>query len=94
MDDKERRDGERPSIVDKLTDPETGRPEAHASVPLQGSMLNAIDMEDSEGNRCDPNDADARLDVNIDETFPASDPASITQPGRSDKDPPPGGKFD
>lgn len=36
---------------------------------------------------------DERLDINIDESFPASDPPAITQP-RTSNDPPPGGKYD
>jgi hypothetical protein len=34
------------------------------------------------------------LDVSIDESFPASDPPSLTQPKKSKSGPPPGGKYD
>jgi len=30
----------------------------------------------------DPSDSDAKLDIELDETFPSSDPPSNTQPGR------------
>lgn len=39
-----------------------------------------------------PDSADARLDEGLDETMDASDPVSITQPGRSD--PAPSSGFD
>lgn len=93
MDDK-KQEGERPNIVEQLTDPETGRPKAQAHVPLQGSMLNALDAECDERLKDDPRDRDARLDINVDETFPASDPLAISQPRKGGDGPPPGGKYD
>lgn len=84
---------DRPNIVEQLTDPETGRPKAQGGVPMQGSMLNALDSDDIEALKADPKNLDGRVDVGSDESFPASDPPGIGQRG-SDRDPPPGGKFE
>lgn len=94
MNERKKPGDERETIVDKLTDPKTGRPKAEGAVPLQGSMLNALDMRSADGSECDPDDIDARIDINSDESFPASDSPATSQPGWNDKDPPPGGKYD
>lgn len=39
-----------------------------------------------------PSDCDAKLDIELDETFPSSDPPSNTQPGRG-SDPAPSSGF-
>jgi hypothetical protein len=96
-DDSNKRDehGEgRPNIVERLTDPETGRPRASGGVPVQGSMRNSLDSDDVECLKAKPSDVDGRLDVNVDETFPASDPTSITQPRKGGDGPRPGGKYE
>jgi|GEM_PF-987982 len=91
MDDRDEQHGKPETIVDRLTDPETGRPKAQAGVPLQGAMLRALDMDDADAA---PDDAEAQLDVNVDETFPASDPVSMAQPGKGNDGPLPGGKYE
>lgn len=40
----------------------------------------AFDAEDVKRLKCDPKNKDAKLDVELDESFPASDPPSQTQP--------------
>lgn len=92
--DEKKQEGERPSIVDRLVDPATGRPRAQAGVPFQGSMVNGLDADDIKRLKADPSDEDGRLDVNVDETFPASDAPSMTQPGKGHDGPRPGGKYD
>jgi hypothetical protein len=44
----------------------------------------AIDAEDCDRLKDNPKDKDAKLDVEIDESFPASDPPSQTQRPKSD----------
>ncbi|MDB5663037.1 MAG: hypothetical protein JWM38_1395 [Sphingomonas bacterium] len=53
----------------------------------------AIDAGDDKRLRQNPSDEDAKLDVAIDETFPASDAPSNTQPGRG-SDPAPSSGYD
>ncbi len=67
---------------------------ATGAVPPAGGHRDALDADDIEQLKANPSSRDGRLDVNIDETFPASDPPSITQPRRGNDDPPPGGKYD
>lgn len=64
----------------------------HPNSPVANEHRDALDAEDIEKLKSNPSDRDGRLDINVDESFPASDPASITQPRRSN-DPPPGGKY-
>ena len=52
-----------------------------------------IDANDVKELRRDPSNEDAKLDVAVDETFPASDAPSNTQPGKG-KDPPPSSGYD
>lgn len=54
----------------------------------------ALDAGDDKRLRANPSDRDARLDIDIDESFPASDPPSITQPRKGADGPVPGGKYD
>lgn len=62
---------------------------SHPDSPV-GEQREAMDAEHFKG---DLPTRDERLDINIDESFPASDPPAITQP-RLSTDPPPGGKYD
>ena len=70
------------------------RPKQGAAVPPAGGHRDALDADDIKKLKADPSHRDARLDVNIDESFPASDPPSITQPRKGNDGPPPGGKYD
>ena len=90
----EKKDEQRPNIVEQLTDPETGRPKASGDVPHQGSMRDSIDSNEVDCLKARPSHPDGRLDVSVDETFPASDPTSITQPRKGGDGPRPGGKYD
>lgn len=60
----------------------TDRPLANSETPPVPEHRPAIDAESHAGLKRDPADADAKLDVELDETFPTSDPPSNTQPGR------------
>ncbi len=53
----------------------------------------AHDAESNAPLKRDPGDADAKLDVALDETFPTSDAPSNTQPGKG-KDPAPSSGYD
>jgi hypothetical protein len=83
---------ERPNIVEQLIDPATGRPRAQGAVPKQGGMIEGLDADNIKRLKADPSHTDAQIDVNVDESFPASDPSGISQPGAG-KDPRPGGKY-
>ncbi|TRW18082.1 hypothetical protein [Glacieibacterium frigidum] len=61
---------------------DTDRPLANPATPPVPEHRDAIDAESHAGLKRDPADADAKLDVELDETFPTSDPPSNTQPGR------------
>ncbi len=56
------------------------RPTADAPVPRTGAHTPAMDADRHEALAQDPTDEDAKLDVGVDETFPASDPVSQAQP--------------
>lgn len=86
-------DKQRPNIVEQLIDPDTGRPKARGAVPKQGGMIEGLDADNIKRLKADPAHKDAQIDVNVDESFPASDPSGISQPGAG-KDPRPGGTFD
>lgn len=58
------------------------RPLAHADTPPHSEHREGLDAECMPNLKRDPTDADAKLDVELDETFPSSDPPSNTQPGR------------
>ncbi len=70
------------------------RNKSTAPVPPAGGNRDALDADDVKQLKANPSDRDGRLDVNIDESFPASDPPSITQPRKGNDGPPPGGKYD
>lgn len=76
---------------DKRQD-EAQRPTASQSVPVSGGCREGLDAAGVKKLQRDPDDEDGRLDVGVDETFPASDPPAMTQPGSS-KDPPPSSGF-
>lgn len=76
-----------------MVDKKGKHPTASPREPVCGGGRDALDAEDIPALKINPSDRDARLDVNIDESFPASDPPAITQP-RKRTDPPPGGKYD
>lgn len=65
---------------------------SHPDAPIANEGREALDANDLKKLKANPSDKDARLDINIDESFPASDPPAMTQP-RVSKDPPPGGKY-
>ena len=56
------------------------RPIAHEPVPVTGAHTPALDAETHAGLADNPGCEDAKLDIGVDETFPASDPVSQTQP--------------
>ncbi len=58
------------------------RPLAAETTPPQPATREAHDAHDKPVLKTDPSHADAKLDIELDESFPASDPASNTQPGR------------
>lgn len=66
----------------------------NAPVPPSGGDRDALDAENIKKLKANPSDRDARLDVGNDESFPASDPPSQTQPRKGSDGPPPGGKYD
>lgn len=74
--------------------PNDRRPQAHTPVPPAGGYRDAIDADDIEQLKINPSDPQGRLDISIDESFPASDPPSQTQPKKGKSDPPPGGKYE
>ena len=53
----------------------------------------AIDADDVAKLKRNPSDEDGKLDIAVDETFPASDAPSNTQPGKG-KDPAPSSGYD
>ncbi len=67
-----------------MTDPNE-RPTADAPVPITGGHMPALDADDLPNLADDPTCEDAKLDVGVDETFPASDPVSQTQPRKGDE---------
>ena len=77
--------------MDQSRDP---RHDAHTPVPDSGGNREGIDADDIKDLKANPSDAQGRLDVSIDESFPASDPPSLTQPKKGKDEPPPGGKYD
>jgi hypothetical protein len=56
-----------------------------AAAPATGSPVPNVregtDAESHDGLKADPSDADAKLDIGLDETFPSSDAPANTQPG-------------
>lgn len=70
-------------------DPKRDDPSADKSVTRE-----ALDADNIKKLKANPSDRDGRLDIDIDESFPASDPPSITQPRKGSDGPVPGGKYD
>ena len=68
------------------------RPLADPTAPGQPGHREAHDAEHSPVLKRNPSDADAKLDIELDESFPSSDPPSNTQPGRG-LDPAPSSGF-
>ncbi|MBV8972053.1 MAG: hypothetical protein JO290_07150 [Sphingomonadaceae bacterium] len=73
-------------------DAETDRPLAHPETPPMPDHREAIDAEHKPALKQDPSHPDAKLDIELDETFPSSDPPSNTQPGKG-ADPAPSSGF-
>jgi len=61
--------------------------------PEAPEIRDALDADDLKNLKQNPSDADAKLDVALDETFPTSDAPSNTQPGKG-KDPAPSSGYD
>ena len=55
------------------------RPLSHEPVPPTGAEREGLDAEDLPNLKRDPANPDAKTDVGVDETFPASDPVSSTR---------------
>ncbi len=68
------------------------RPLAHPDTPPVPEHREAHDAEHTPTLKRDPSHPDAKLDIELDETFPSSDPPSNTQPGRG-LDPAPSSGF-
>lgn len=60
---------------------------------LMPEVRDAHDAADDSRLRQNPSNEDAKLDVGVDETFPASDPPASSQPGKG-KDPAPSSGYD
>jgi hypothetical protein len=71
---------------------DTDRPLADPATPDQPEHREAHDAGDKPALQRDPSEADAKLDIELDETFPSSDPPSNTLPGRG-LDPAPSSGF-
>lgn len=67
-----------------MTDDPQARPLASEPVPLSGAHQPALDADCVPALSDDPTNEDAKLDVGVDETFPASDPVAQTQPRKGD----------
>ncbi len=70
------------SMTPANTTPDTARPLAHPATPDQPEAREAHDADHTPALKRDPSDTDAKLDIELDESFPSSDPPSNTQPGR------------
>ena len=68
------------------------RPLASPSTPHQPEHREAHDAEHKPALKHNPADSDAKLDIELDESVPTSDPPSNTQPGRGG-DPAPSSGF-
>ncbi len=68
------------------------RPLAAETTPPQPETRPALDARQHPALKRDPSDVDAKLDIELDESFPTSDPPSNTQPGRG-MDPAPSSGF-
>jgi len=63
------------------------------NAPEAPEVRPAIDADDVTKLKRNPSDEDGKLDIAVDETFPASDAPSNTQPGKG-KDPAPSSGYD
>lgn len=70
---------------------DTDRPLAQDETPPIPEYREGLDAESHAGLKRDPADIDAKLDIELDETFPTSDPPSNTQPGRGSEPAPSSG---
>ncbi|MGI4877453.1 MAG: hypothetical protein ACRYG4_08195, partial [Janthinobacterium lividum] len=68
------------------------RPLASGATPQNSEHREGHDAEHKPALKRDPADKDAKLDIELDESFPSSDPPSNTQPGRG-SDPAPSSGF-
>jgi hypothetical protein len=66
---------------------------ADGSTPAPPKVRTAHDARDVAALKADPSDADAKLEVALDETFPNSDPPANVQPGKG-LDPAPSSGYD
>ncbi|QYE36870.1 hypothetical protein KZX46_14290 [Polymorphobacter sp. PAMC 29334] len=71
---------------------DSGRPLADPNTPVQPEHREAHDAEHKPALKRNPSDPDAKLDIELDETFPSSDPPSNTQPGKG-SDPAPSSGY-
>ena len=71
----------------------TDQATASTRAPEAPEVRPAIDADDIAKLKRNPSDEDAKLDVAVDETFPASAAPSNTQPGKG-KDPAPSSGYD
>ena len=67
------------------------RPLADRDTPPQPEAREAHDSDNKPALVEDPGNADAKLDIALDESFPTSDPPSGTQPGRGSEPAPSSG---
>lgn len=70
------------------------RPLAQPDTPPQPETREAHDAAHKPALKRNPEDKDAQLDIELDESFPSSDPPSNTQPGRNEPAPSSGFKDD
>ncbi len=70
------------------------RPLAAPETPLQPELREAHDASTHPALDRDPHDKDAQLDIELDESFPSSDPPSNTQPGTGSEPAPSSGFRD
>ena len=71
----------------------TDHPADTAHPPEAPEVRPALDADDVIKLKRNPSDEDGKLDIAVDETFPASDAPSNTQPGKG-KDPAPSSGYD
>jgi hypothetical protein len=55
--------------------------------PATPEVREAKDAEHHKALKRDPSDADSKLDIGLDESFPTSDPPALSQPGHADPAP-------
>ena len=82
------------SETDKKTHPKSDAPPPPTTPPATPPVREALDAENIQRLQDNPRNKDAKLDVAIDESFPASDPPSQTQPAHGKKPAPSTGGGD